>query len=72
MNIFPSQSEIRLDDDVLWLDQRYDDLREPDLVLFRRMVQESLARGWAVLDARNYAYGRLMGAKLWSTGAAAR
>jgi len=54
------------DEDILWLGQRKGEFRAKDLALFRRMVREALERGWAELDARNYAYGRLLGAQLWA------
>jgi hypothetical protein len=72
MNTLSSHLELRKDEDVLWLDQRAKDVGETDLARFRNLVKESVARGWELLDARNYAYGRLMGSKLWSAGATGR
>ena len=52
-------------DDIDWLHEKTQNLIQPDEQFFCKTVTDKLARGWALLDARNYAFGRLMGFQAW-------
>ena len=48
-------------DDLDWLSQRMINVTQEETQYFCRVLKDALARDWMLLDARNYALGRLIG-----------
>ncbi|MDD5035116.1 MAG: hypothetical protein PHE55_10185 [Methylococcaceae bacterium] len=48
--------------DLDWLAQRIQNVGSKEECYFCNTIREVLARGWELMDARNYALGKVMGA----------
>ena len=61
MNAHTLYNEEQGKDDLDWLSQRMTDVTQDEASYFCGVIKDALARDWMLLDARNYALGRLMG-----------
>jgi len=50
-------------DDLNWLAQKLAVVSQQEECYFCNTIREALARGWALMDARYYAIGKVMGIK---------
>lgn len=66
MNIQMIEKEDWAKDDVDWLSENTQDVVQEETNFFCKVVKDQLARGWALLDARHYALGKLIGVRSWS------
>lgn len=55
----------RVRDDLEWLAQRAVVATRKEECYFCNTIREMVARGWALMDARSYAIGKLMGTHSW-------
>ncbi len=56
-----NNEEVQRIDDLNWLSQRAKAVTDTQKLYFCDTVKDALARGWALVYARHYALGKLMG-----------
>jgi hypothetical protein len=56
---------VTIDEDLVWLHERHQSVSATDEQFYCRMVRNQMTLGWRLMDARNYAFGRMLGFQTW-------